>query len=100
MLLVFSFYTEDPVIVGGSINVFLLPDLYLSAGSKAALLAQRWDAVLGDNKFTSFADTGTLLGGQMIVPITSWDAALEQIKARSVFCTVFLEDSSVCPSTQ
>ena len=70
--------------------MFLFLDLSTYAGSKATLLTRRWDAVLGDNTSTSFTDTGTLLGRQKVVPVTSWDATSKQIEAWTVFCKVFL----------
>ena len=54
----------------------------------------------GDNTFTSFSDTGTLLDRKKVVPITSLDAASKHIKAWDVVCTLLLGDSTVHPSTQ
>ena len=60
MALVLS--TKVPDGVWGALNVFLFPGLSPSIGSKAFLLTRRLDAVLGDNTFTAFADTGSILG--------------------------------------
>ena len=41
-----------------------------------------------------------MLGRQKVVPITSCDSALKKIEAWTVFCTVFLGDSSIYQATQ
>ena len=71
MVLALDFYTKDPNGVEDAINVFLLSDLYPFSGSEAAFLNRCWDVVLGENTFTSFSDTGTILEIQKVVPITS-----------------------------
>ena len=71
MVLALDFYTKDPDGEGDAINVFLLSDLSPFSGSEAAFLTRRWDVVLGENTFTSFSDTGTILEIQKVVPITS-----------------------------
>ena len=55
-----------------TINVFLFPDLSPSASSEAALLARRWDAILGGGNLTSFAHTILLLSKQRVEPMAIW----------------------------
>ena len=69
MLLALDLYTEEPDGVGDSMNIFLFPELSPSIGSEATLLNRQWDTVLGDNTFTYFANTGTLIGIQKVIPI-------------------------------
>ena len=99
-MLELAFYTKKTNGVGDDINVLLFPELSPSTGSKASLLIRRWDTVLGYNTSTSFADTGTLLGKNKVVPIRIFDAAWNQIEACTVLCTVFLGDSSAHLATQ
>ena len=67
-------YFEDPDSVVDTINVFLLPDLYPSASSEAALFARRWGATLGSGALTSFANTSLLLKNKKFDPVTIWGA--------------------------
>ena len=64
-----------------AINVILFPDLSPLAGSEAALLAMRWDAIIGGGALTSFAYTSLLLDKHSVELFTSWGAAEKQIKA-------------------
>ena len=64
LVLGLAFYYENPDSVGDAINVFLFHDLSPSAGSEAALLGRRWDAILGDGALIYFADTNLLLARQ------------------------------------
>ena len=50
LVLGLAFYSEDPDGVGYTINIFLFPYLSPSAGSEAALLAHRWDVILGGRR--------------------------------------------------
>ena len=70
MVMVLVFRTKDPNSVGGALNVFLFPDISLSAGLEAALLTQKWDTILGGRTLTFFADTSLLMGKQKVAP--SW----------------------------
>ena len=79
LVLGLAFYSEDPDGVGYTINIFLFPYLSPSAGSEAALLAHRWDVILGGGDLTFFADTSLLLANQKVEPATSWEAATKQI---------------------
>ena len=47
MLAVLAFHTEYPDGVGDALNIILFPDLPPLAGSEAALLTRKWDAILG-----------------------------------------------------
>ena len=85
--------------MGDAINVLLFLDLYLLSSSEAALLVRRWDAILGGDALTSFADTSLLLTKQRIEPLTIWEAAENQLEAWGVFCHVFLGDTVVHPAT-
>ena len=100
MVLALSFYTEDPDIVGYALNYFLFPEISLSSGSEASLLTRRWDSFLVYDTFTSFADMGSLLGLQKVVPVSIWDAASKQLELWTGFCAIFLGDASNHPSTQ
>ena len=99
MVMALDFHTEDPDRVGDALNVFLFPSLSPSVGLEAALLTQKWDAILGGSTLTSFADTSLLMGKHKVAPITRWDEASSQLKSWAVFCTVFLGDDRVHPST-
>ena len=66
--------------MGDAINVLLFLDLYLLSSSEAALLVRRWDAILGGDALTSFADTSLLL--------TSCFSAASQIVNGSIRCLV------------
>ena len=80
-------------------NIFLLPNLFPSAGLEVALLTRKWDAILGGGTLTSFANTSLLMGKKKVAPITVWDEASSQLEAWTVFCTVLLVDDGVQPIT-
>ena len=46
LLLGLSFHMEDPDGVRDSVNIFMFPDLYLTMGTEASLVAQWWDTLL------------------------------------------------------
>ena len=69
ILLGFNFHTEDPVRVRDAVNIFVFLDLSLAAGTKAALVAWRWETVLDSNTLTSYAKTSALMTKQRISPI-------------------------------
>ena len=85
--------------MGDAINVFLFPDLSPSAGSEAALLVRRWDAILGGGALTFIAYTSLMLVKQKAEPLTSWEEAEKQLESWGVFCHVFLGDADVHPTT-
>ena len=57
-------YTEDPDGVGGTVNIFVFPNLSLSTSSKSTLVASMWDTSLDRITLTTSADTTSLLQGQ------------------------------------
>ena len=55
--------------MGNAVNIFTFMYLSLSAGSKLALLAKQCYTVIGGDTITSFANTGTLMGHQMVISV-------------------------------
>ena len=53
MVMALTFHTEDPYGVGDALNLFLFPNLSPLVGLETALLAQKWDAILGGGTFKS-----------------------------------------------
>ena len=72
LLLGLHFHTEDPDCVNNTVNIFMFPDLSLSAGSEASMVTRRWDTDLDANTLTSFADAAALTKQQRILPIVGW----------------------------
>ena len=85
MVMALAFHTKDPDGVGDTLKIFLFLDLSPLAGSDAALLTRKWDAILGGGTLNSFADTSMLMGKKKVAPIASWDEALSQLEAWEVF---------------
>ena len=85
--------------MGDAVNIFLFPDLTPASGSKAALLAHRWDVIIGGGELTPFSETILLMERQNVVPITGWEAAAKQLEAWGVICAIFLGDTYVHPDT-
>ena len=85
--------------MGDTLNILLFPDLSPSTGSEADLLTQKWDAILGCGTLTSFVDTSLLMGKQKVAPISDWDEAESHLEAWAMFCTLFLGDNGVHPTT-
>ena len=100
IVLTLSLYTKEPDGVGEAINCSMFLDLSSSTGSKATLLTRIWDAVLGNNRITLFANTMSLLGRQKVFPFTIWEAASKKLEAWTVLCAVLLGYSSCRPTTQ
>ena len=75
LLLGHDLFTEDPDFVNDTVNIFQFPDLSLSAGSEASMVARRWDTSLDANTMTSYADADALMKQQRILPIVVWEAA-------------------------
>ena len=92
MVLSLSFHTKDPEGLGDAVNIFLFTYLSPYAGSEAALMACKRDAVLWGYTLTSFADTNFLMVNQKVSPVTGWDEAVSQLEERAVICTVLLGD--------
>ena len=95
MVMAPAFHTEDPVGVEDVLHIFLFLDLSPLAGSEAALLTQKWDAILGCGTLTSFADTILLMGNQKIAPVAGLDEVSFQLEDWAFFCTMFLRDDWV-----
>ena len=85
--------------MGYAINVFLFPDLSPLVGSKAALLARRWGAIIGGSALTYFADTSLFLTKQRVKPVTNREAAENNLESWGIFYHVFLGDADVHPVT-
>ena len=73
MVMALDFHTKDPYEVGDALNIFLFTDLSPSAGSEAALLMRKWDAILGSGTLNFFADTSMLMENHKVAPIAGWD---------------------------
>ena len=99
MVMALAFHTKDLDRAEDALNIFLFPDLSPSVESEAALLMQKWEAILGGVPLTSFADTSLLTGKQKVAPITGLDKSASQLGNWAVFCTVFPGDDSVNPAT-
>ena len=69
MVMALTFHTKDPNRVGDAMNIFLFPDLSNLAGSEAALLTRKWDAILGGGTLNSFADTSLLWESKRSPPL-------------------------------
>ena len=72
LLLGLHFHTEDLHCVNNTVNIFMFPDLSLSAGSGASMVTRRWDTALDANTLTSYADAAVLMKQQRIPPIVGW----------------------------
>ena len=90
LLLGLHFHTEDPDCVNDTINIFIFPDLSLSAGSEASMVTRRWDTALDANTLTSYADAAALMKQQRIPPILGWDVASKMLDQWLVVVTVLL----------
>ena len=66
LLLSLAFHTGYPDRVSNAVNIFMFLDLSLEAGTKAVLVARRWDTALESNTLTSYADTAALMTKQRI----------------------------------
>ena len=72
LILGVAFHTEDPNGESDAVNIFMFPDLSLAAGTKAALVARRWETSLDSNTLTYYSDTAALMTKQRISPIMVW----------------------------
>ena len=61
LLLGLHFHKEYPDCVNNTVNIFMFPDLSLSAGSEASMVTRRWDTALDANTLTSCADAAGLM---------------------------------------
>ena len=80
LLLGLHFHTEDPDNVNDKVNIFMFPDLSLSAGSEASMVTRRWDTALDTNTLTSYVDAAALMKQQRIPPIVGWETAAKMLK--------------------
>ena len=71
LVLGLAYYSKNPDGVGDAINIFMFPDLLPLAGSEAALLLRRWDAILGGSALNFFTDTNILMSKQQVEPFKS-----------------------------
>ena len=99
MVMALAFHTKDPDGVGYALNTFTFPDLSPLAGLDAALLTQKWYAILGGSTLTSFAYMSLLMGKQKVSSIAGWKKASSQLEAWAIFCTLFLGYDRVNPAT-
>ena len=90
LLLGLHFHTKDPDCVNDTVNIFMFPDLSLSAGSEASMVTRRWDTALDANTLTSYADAAALIKQQRIPPIVGWEAAAKMLERWLVVVTVLL----------
>ena len=90
LLLGLHLHTEDPDCVNDTVNIFVFPDLSLSAGSEASIVTQRWDTALDANNLTSYADAAALTRQQRIPPIVGCKAAAKMLEQWLVVVTVLL----------
>ena len=80
LLLGLHFHTEYLDCVNDTVNIFMFPDLSLSAGSEASMVTWRWDTALDANTLTSYADAAALMKQQHISPIVGWEAAAKMLE--------------------
>ena len=90
LILSLAFHTEDPDGVEDTVNIFLFPDLSLSAISKAALVVRRWDTTLDIRTMVAYSDTASLLQHQEVELIIGWEAAVNILEQWVVFLTVIM----------
>ena len=90
LLLGLHFHTEYLDCVNDTVNIFMFPDLSLSAGSEASMVTWRWDTALDANTLTSYADAAALMKQQRIPPIVGWEAVEKMQKQWLVVVTVLL----------
>ena len=90
LLLGIHFHTEDPDCVNDTVNIFMFPELSLSAGSEASMVTRRWDTALDANSLMSYADAAALMKQQRIPPILGWEAAAKMLKQWLILVTVLL----------
>ena len=90
LILSLAFHTEDPDGVEDTVNIFLLPNLSLSSGFKAALVARWWDTELYIGTLVTYSNTALLLQHQEVAPIIGWEAAVNILEQWVVFLTVIM----------
>ena len=80
------------------VNIFQFPYLYLSAGSKASMVTQRWDIALDANTITSYMVAAVLMKKEYIPPIVGWEAAAKMLKLCLVIVTFLLGPKECHPA--
>ena len=98
LLLGLHFHTEDPDCVNDTVNIFMFPELSLSAGSEASMVTRRWDTALDANTLTSYADAAALIKQKRIPPMVGWEAAEKMFEQWLVVVTVLLGPQERHPS--
>ena len=98
LLLGLAFYMEFTNGISDTVNIFMLPYLFQTAGKEEALLAQRWDTALESNTLTSYSDTAVLMTKQKIAPIVSWEGADNMIEQWLVLLDIILGPPELHPS--
>ena len=98
LLLGIHFHTEHSDCVNDTVNIFMFPDLSLSAGSEASVVTRRWDTALDANTLTSYADAAALMKQQRIPPIVVWEAAEKKLEQWLVVVTVLLGPQELHPA--
>ena len=73
LLLGLEFHTEYPNGVSDVFNIFMSPYFSLEAGSKAAMIAWRWDTALESITLMSYSKTAALLNNYHILSIIRWE---------------------------
>ena len=79
MVMVLAFHTEDPDGVVDALNILFFSDLSLLSGLEAALLTQKWDAILGRKTLTFFLYTSLMMRKQKVDPIAGRRSSFMQI---------------------
>ena len=88
LILDITFHTEDPYGVEDTVKFFLFPDLFLSASSKATLVARRWYTTLDSSMLTTYANTVSILQRQKFSPIVVWKATKSMLYQWAIFFAV------------
>ena len=98
LILGLDLHMEDPEIVKNAVNIFMLPDLYLAAGTEAVLVVQRWDTALDSNTLTPYAKISALMKNQRIYPIVGWEGAVKMLDQWLVMINVILGPPELHPA--
>ena len=92
------FFTEYPDGVGDTVNCFLLPELSISAGSKADLLARRWNTALDNITLTTYVKTAYFLQHQRVFLIVVWEAEVNIMEQWAGFLVILLGQTNKYPA--
>ena len=98
LILGLAFYTEYPEGVINAVNIFILPEIYLEAGTEAALVAQRWDTELHSNILMSYDQTDKMTTKQRIYPIVGWEGAAKILDQWLVLIKFILGPPEIHPA--